>query len=208
MRPDLPPHYVAPPRAKRGGFHLPDGWGRTKYGRGELLQSVFIAAGRPRERRLELRFGLHDHPLRQVEEGQGARPHALRLPLDPPRSRRCRNYRCQNSVLLRSGVLLKNNMPATIAETVFITSDKEGRLLSDGTGTRQQQVAQALQAGIENYLATHWPNDRTTARVTSFFHPAQPNGVHSHISESIEYSEITWHTAGSEVRWSSGAGRS
>ncbi len=45
--------------------------------------------------------------------------------------------------------------PANIAETVFITSDREGRLLSDGTGTRQQQIAQALQTGIENYLATH-----------------------------------------------------
>ncbi len=54
-----------------------------------------------------------------------------------------------------SGVLLKSNMPATIAETVFITSEREGQLLSDGTGTRQQQIAQALQAGIENYLATH-----------------------------------------------------
>jgi N-acetylmuramoyl-L-alanine amidase len=52
-----------------------------------------------------------------------------------------------------SGVLLKSNMPATIAETVFITSDKEGRLLSDGTGVRQQQIAEALGAGIENYLA-------------------------------------------------------
>ena len=54
-----------------------------------------------------------------------------------------------------SGVLLKSNMPATIAETIFVTSDAEGRLLSDGTGTRQQQIAQALQAGIEEYLATH-----------------------------------------------------
>jgi N-acetylmuramoyl-L-alanine amidase len=54
-----------------------------------------------------------------------------------------------------SGVLLKSNMPATIAETVFITSDAEGRLLSDGTGARQQQIAEALKVGIENYLATH-----------------------------------------------------
>jgi N-acetylmuramoyl-L-alanine amidase len=54
-----------------------------------------------------------------------------------------------------SGVLLKSNMPATIAETVFITSDKEGQLLSDGTGARQQQIAEALEAGIENYLTTH-----------------------------------------------------
>ena len=54
-----------------------------------------------------------------------------------------------------SGVLLKSNIPATIAETVFITSDREGQLLSNGTGTRQQQIAQALRVGIENYLATH-----------------------------------------------------
>lgn len=54
-----------------------------------------------------------------------------------------------------SGVLLKSNMPAIIAETVFITSDKEGQLLSDGTGARQQQIAGALRTGIENYLKTH-----------------------------------------------------
>ena len=54
-----------------------------------------------------------------------------------------------------SGVLLKSDMPATIAETVFITSEAEGRLLSDGTGARQQQIAEALEAGVEDYLATH-----------------------------------------------------
>jgi N-acetylmuramoyl-L-alanine amidase len=46
-------------------------------------------------------------------------------------------------------------MPATIAETVFITSDKEGRLLSNGTGARQQQIAEALRMGIEGYLSPH-----------------------------------------------------
>jgi N-acetylmuramoyl-L-alanine amidase len=54
-----------------------------------------------------------------------------------------------------SGVLLKSGMPATIADTVFITSDGEGRLLSNGTGVRQQQIAQALKVGIEDYLSTH-----------------------------------------------------
>jgi N-acetylmuramoyl-L-alanine amidase len=54
-----------------------------------------------------------------------------------------------------SGVLLKSNMPATIAETVFITNDREAQLLSNGTGTRQQQIAEALKTGIEKYLATH-----------------------------------------------------
>lgn len=53
-----------------------------------------------------------------------------------------------------SGVLLKSNMPATIAETVFITNDREGELLSDGTGIRQQQIAEALKVGIEDYLNT------------------------------------------------------
>ena len=54
-----------------------------------------------------------------------------------------------------SGVLLNSNMPATIAETVFITNDREGQLLSNGTGARQQQIAQALRVGIEDYLTTH-----------------------------------------------------
>ena len=52
-----------------------------------------------------------------------------------------------------SGVLLKSEVPATIAETVFITSDKEGRLLSDGSGARQQQIAEALKTGVETYLS-------------------------------------------------------
>jgi len=54
-----------------------------------------------------------------------------------------------------SGVLLKSNMPAAIAETVFITNNVEGALLSDGTGARQQQIARALRVGIEDYLTTH-----------------------------------------------------
>ena len=54
-----------------------------------------------------------------------------------------------------SGVLLKSTMPATMAETVFITNDKEAQLLSNGTGTRQHQIAEALKVGIESYLSTH-----------------------------------------------------
>ena len=54
-----------------------------------------------------------------------------------------------------SGVLLKSEMPATIAETVFITSDKEGRLLSDGSGARQQQIAEVLKTGVETYLSAN-----------------------------------------------------
>jgi N-acetylmuramoyl-L-alanine amidase len=53
-----------------------------------------------------------------------------------------------------SGVLLKSTMPATIAETVFITNDREAQLLSNGTGTRQQQIAEALKVGIEDYLTS------------------------------------------------------
>jgi N-acetylmuramoyl-L-alanine amidase len=52
-----------------------------------------------------------------------------------------------------SGVLIKSNMPATIAETVFITNTEEARLLSNGTGERQQQIAQALKTGVVAYLA-------------------------------------------------------
>ena len=54
-----------------------------------------------------------------------------------------------------SGVLLKSEMPATIAETAFITSEAEGRLLSESTGVRQQQIAVALETGIADYLAAH-----------------------------------------------------
>jgi len=51
-----------------------------------------------------------------------------------------------------SGVLLKSNMPATIAETVFITSNAEANLLKNGGGTRQTEIAQKLKAGIQSYL--------------------------------------------------------
>lgn len=44
-------------------------------------------------------------------------------------------------------------MPATLAEAVFVTSDHEGLLLSDGTGVRQQQIAEALGVGIEAYFS-------------------------------------------------------
>jgi N-acetylmuramoyl-L-alanine amidase len=55
-----------------------------------------------------------------------------------------------------SGVLLKSNMPATIAETVFITNTNEANQLADPTAYgRQQQIAEALKTGIEHYLATH-----------------------------------------------------
>lgn len=49
---------------------------------------------------------------------------------------------------LGSGAPLGIAMPATIAETVSITADTEGRLLSDGTNTRRQQIAGALKVGV------------------------------------------------------------
>jgi len=54
-----------------------------------------------------------------------------------------------------SGVLLKSNMPATIAETVFITNTNEAIKLADPTSGRQQQIAEALKSGIVHYHATH-----------------------------------------------------
>ena len=51
-----------------------------------------------------------------------------------------------------SGVLLKSDMPATIAESVFITNEGERQFLSKDTGTRQQQIAEALKAGLESYF--------------------------------------------------------
>jgi N-acetylmuramoyl-L-alanine amidase len=55
-----------------------------------------------------------------------------------------------------SGVLLKSNMPATIAETVFITNtDEANKLANPVTDERRQEIAEALRGGIEHYLATH-----------------------------------------------------
>ncbi len=58
----------------------------------------------------------------------------------------------RNPYSYASGVLLKSNMPATIAETVFITNHAEAKLLSNGTSERQRQIAIALEKGINNYL--------------------------------------------------------
>jgi N-acetylmuramoyl-L-alanine amidase len=49
-------------------------------------------------------------------------------------------------------LLLKAKMPATLVETVFITSPTEDTLLS--TGSRQQQIAQALYEGITTWVTT------------------------------------------------------
>ena len=47
-----------------------------------------------------------------------------------------------------SGVFLKSTMPATRAEVVFITNDKEGQLLSDSMGARQQQIPKPSKRGV------------------------------------------------------------
>jgi N-acetylmuramoyl-L-alanine amidase len=49
-------------------------------------------------------------------------------------------------------VLIKSNMPATIAETLFVTNPDEARLLSDGTGVRQQEIAEKLRQDVRKYL--------------------------------------------------------
>ena len=51
-----------------------------------------------------------------------------------------------------SGVLLKSNMPATIQETVFISNTTECGLLTDGTGNRQQAIAQSLFNGLNDWF--------------------------------------------------------
>lgn len=58
-----------------------------------------------------------------------------------------------------SGVLLKSKMPATIAESVFITNTKEGEWLTAGRPTiggvkvsRQEEIAAALELGIISYF--------------------------------------------------------
>lgn len=53
-----------------------------------------------------------------------------------------------------SGVLLKSNMPATMQETVFISNTNECKLLTDGTGNRQQQIAQSLYNGLFDWFTS------------------------------------------------------
>ena len=52
-----------------------------------------------------------------------------------------------------SGVLLKSNMPATMQETVYISNTVECAALTDGTGARQQQIAQSLYNGLIDWFA-------------------------------------------------------
>jgi N-acetylmuramoyl-L-alanine amidase len=57
-----------------------------------------------------------------------------------------------------SGALLKSNMPATLAESVFLTNDQEATQLADDSpanlspNSRRQQIAKALVQGIYSWL--------------------------------------------------------
>lgn len=51
-----------------------------------------------------------------------------------------------------SGVLLKSHMPTTLVEAVFISNTHECQLLTDGTGDRQQEIAEAVVAGVINWF--------------------------------------------------------
>ena len=52
-----------------------------------------------------------------------------------------------------SGVLLKAEMPATMQETVFISNTQECQQLTNGTGIRQQQIAQSLYNGLLDWFS-------------------------------------------------------
>ncbi len=51
-----------------------------------------------------------------------------------------------------SGVVLKADMPATLQEAVFISSTEECGKLTDGTGNRQQEIADALYQGLIDWF--------------------------------------------------------
>ncbi|MFA6981861.1 MAG: N-acetylmuramoyl-L-alanine amidase [Patescibacteria group bacterium] len=51
-----------------------------------------------------------------------------------------------------SGVTLKSEMPATIQEAVFLSNHDECAAIGNGNGSRQQQIAQALFDGLEDWF--------------------------------------------------------
>ena len=51
-----------------------------------------------------------------------------------------------------NGALLTATMPSALVETVFITSDYEGQLLTDPNSSRQDQIAAAIASGITAWL--------------------------------------------------------
>lgn len=52
-----------------------------------------------------------------------------------------------------SGVLLKSEMPATMQETVYISNTVECAALADGTGLRQQEIAQSHYNGLIDWFS-------------------------------------------------------
>lgn len=52
-----------------------------------------------------------------------------------------------------SGVLLKSDMPAAMQETVYISNNQECPALTDGTGARQQEIAQLLYEGLIDWFS-------------------------------------------------------
>ena len=56
-----------------------------------------------------------------------------------------------------SGVILKADMPATIQEAVFISNTDECEALNDDNGGRQQQIAQSLYEGIDDWFSQSHP---------------------------------------------------
>lgn len=59
-----------------------------------------------------------------------------------------------NPTQFASGLLLKTTAPAALAETVFLSNPDEQRLLSDGSGTRQQDIAENLYSGLAAWYAS------------------------------------------------------
>jgi N-acetylmuramoyl-L-alanine amidase len=53
-----------------------------------------------------------------------------------------------NPTQFASGLLLKTNAPACLAETVFLSNADEATLLGDGSRNRQQEIAQHLFKGL------------------------------------------------------------
>ena len=54
-----------------------------------------------------------------------------------------------------TGSLLHATMPGTLAETVFLSNDAEAARLASSDGARRAQIAAAVAAGVEGWLATH-----------------------------------------------------
>ena len=56
-----------------------------------------------------------------------------------------------------SGVILKANMPATIQEAVFISNTDECIALKADSGFRQQEIANSLYNGIDDWFSQSYP---------------------------------------------------